>query len=43
MGNMMDNLLVRSFTSKSKGRTDDVAPESPVKVYACSFFSLHMI
>ncbi|KAK3127408.1 hypothetical protein QOZ80_7AG0572890 [Eleusine coracana subsp. coracana] len=31
MGNMMDNLLVRSLTSKSKGRTDDVAPPSPVK------------
>ncbi|KAF0905978.1 hypothetical protein E2562_008999 [Oryza meyeriana var. granulata] len=31
MGNMMDNLLVRSLTSKSKGRTDDIAPPSPVK------------
>ncbi|XP_062187526.1 brefeldin A-inhibited guanine nucleotide-exchange protein 5-like isoform X2 [Phragmites australis] len=31
MGNMMDNLLVRSLTSKSKSRTDDVAPPSPVK------------
>ncbi|CAL5062155.1 unnamed protein product [Urochloa decumbens] len=32
MGNMMDNLLVRSLTSKSKGRSDDIAPPSPVKV-----------
>ncbi|CAN6183816.1 unnamed protein product [Urochloa humidicola] len=31
MGNMMDNLLVRSLTSKSKGRSDDIAPPSPVK------------
>ncbi|ONM24445.1 HOPM interactor 7 [Zea mays] len=31
MGNMMDNLLVRSLTSKSKGRVDDIAPPSPVK------------
>ncbi|RLN33662.1 brefeldin A-inhibited guanine nucleotide-exchange protein 5 [Panicum miliaceum] len=31
MGNMMDNLLVRSLTSKSKGRADDIAPPSPVK------------
>ncbi|BAF21919.1 Os07g0564700 [Oryza sativa Japonica Group] len=31
MGNMMDNLLVRSLTSKSKGRTDDIVPPSPVK------------
>ncbi|KAL6856063.1 hypothetical protein ACP4OV_018865 [Aristida adscensionis] len=31
MGNMMDNLLVRSLTSKSKARTDDIAPPSPVK------------
>ncbi|WVZ66373.1 hypothetical protein U9M48_015604 [Paspalum notatum var. saurae] len=31
MGNMMDNLLVRSLTSKSKGRADDIAPSSPVK------------
>ncbi|KAG8080082.1 hypothetical protein GUJ93_ZPchr0007g4420 [Zizania palustris] len=31
MGNMMDNLLVRSLTSKSKGRTDDIAPPSAVK------------
>uniref|UniRef100_A0A1D1YN54 Brefeldin A-inhibited guanine nucleotide-exchange protein 2 n=1 Tax=Anthurium amnicola TaxID=1678845 RepID=A0A1D1YN54_9ARAE len=33
MGNMMDNLLVRSFTSKSKSRTvDAVLPSSPVKI-----------
>ncbi|KAL5197929.1 hypothetical protein ABZP36_001441 [Zizania latifolia] len=31
MGNMMDNLLVRSLTSKSKGRADDIAPPSAVK------------
>jgi hypothetical protein len=42
MGNMMDNLLVRSLTSKSKGRTDDIAPPSPVKVYVCSFLQ-HML
>ena len=40
MGNMMDNLLVRSLTSKSKGRADDIAPPSPVKVCACSFWLL---
>lgn len=33
MGNMMDNLFVRSFTSKSKGRPSDVSvPSSPAKV-----------
>ncbi|KAH7856207.1 hypothetical protein Vadar_033926 [Vaccinium darrowii] len=32
MGNMMDNLFVRSFTSKSKGRPSDVSvPSSPAK------------
>lgn len=31
MGNMMGNLLVRSLTSKSKGKMDDVPPASPVK------------
>jgi hypothetical protein len=42
MGNMMDNLLVRSLTSKSKGRVDDIAPPSPVKVYVCSSLQ-HML
>ncbi|KAL3523231.1 hypothetical protein ACH5RR_016065 [Cinchona calisaya] len=33
MGNMMDNLLVRSFTSKSKSRASDVLiPSSPSKL-----------
>nr|XP_009397789.1 PREDICTED: brefeldin A-inhibited guanine nucleotide-exchange protein 5-like [Musa acuminata subsp. malaccensis] len=32
MGNMMDNLLLRSFTSKSKNDTDDLGPVSPVKI-----------
>ncbi|MQL87481.1 hypothetical protein Taro_020024 [Colocasia esculenta] len=33
MGNMMDNLLVRSFTSKSKSRVVDATlPSSPVKI-----------
>ncbi|RWW71365.1 hypothetical protein BHE74_00020898 [Ensete ventricosum] len=34
MGNMMDNLLLRSLTSKSKNRTSDLSPvsASPVKV-----------
>uniref|UniRef100_A0A453B9W7 Sec7/BIG1-like C-terminal domain-containing protein n=1 Tax=Aegilops tauschii subsp. strangulata TaxID=200361 RepID=A0A453B9W7_AEGTS len=31
MGNMMGNLLVRSLTSKPKGKMDDVAPPSPAK------------
>jgi guanine nucleotide-exchange factor len=31
MGNMMGNLLVRSLTSKSKGKMDDVTPSSPAK------------
>ncbi|VAH28945.1 unnamed protein product [Triticum turgidum subsp. durum] len=31
MGNMMGNLLVRSLTSKSKGKMDDAAPPSPAK------------
>ncbi|THG19483.1 hypothetical protein TEA_007208 [Camellia sinensis var. sinensis] len=32
MGNMMDNLFVRSFTTKSKNRTSDVSiPSSPSK------------
>lgn len=32
MGNMIDNLFVRSFTSKSKGRPSDVSvPSSPAK------------
>ncbi|XP_047066260.1 brefeldin A-inhibited guanine nucleotide-exchange protein 5-like [Lolium rigidum] len=31
MGNMMGNLLVRSLTSKSKGKIDDVTPSSPAK------------
>ncbi|URD90555.1 hypothetical protein MUK42_27967 [Musa troglodytarum] len=34
MGNMMDNLLLRSLTSKSKNRTSDLSPvsASPVKI-----------
>ncbi|XP_065849956.1 brefeldin A-inhibited guanine nucleotide-exchange protein 5 isoform X1 [Euphorbia lathyris] len=33
MGNMMDNLFMRTFTSKSKARASDVSvPSSPVKV-----------
>ncbi|XP_073005233.1 brefeldin A-inhibited guanine nucleotide-exchange protein 5 [Typha latifolia] len=32
MGNMMDNLLVRSLTSKSKSHSDDLVPSSPVKI-----------
>ena len=36
MGNMMGNLLVRSLTSKSKGKMDDVTPSSPVKVHVLS-------
>lgn len=33
MGNMMDNLFIRSFTSKSKARPSDVSvPSSPAKV-----------
>ncbi|GLT85637.1 hypothetical protein SLE2022_038230 [Rubroshorea leprosula] len=33
MGNMMDNLLLRSFTSKSRNRTAEIsAPSSPTKV-----------
>ncbi|KAM3384907.1 hypothetical protein ACQJBY_009095 [Aegilops geniculata] len=31
MGNMMGNLLVRSLTSKPKGKMDDAAPPSPAK------------
>lgn len=31
MGNMMGNLLVRSLTSKSKDKMDDVTPSSPAK------------
>ncbi|WOK99061.1 brefeldin A-inhibited guanine nucleotide-exchange protein 5-like isoform X1 [Canna indica] len=31
MGNMMDNLFVRSFTSKSKSPTSDPGPASPLK------------
>ncbi|KAJ6406637.1 hypothetical protein OIU84_010197 [Salix udensis] len=33
MGNMMDNLFLRSFTSKSKARVSDAsAPSSPIKI-----------
>ncbi|KAG6582539.1 Brefeldin A-inhibited guanine nucleotide-exchange protein 5, partial [Cucurbita argyrosperma subsp. sororia] len=33
MGNMMDNIFVRSLTSKSKGRASDVSvPSSPIKL-----------
>ncbi|KAH8504679.1 hypothetical protein H0E87_012060 [Populus deltoides] len=33
MGNMMDNLFIRSFTSKSKARVSDAsAPSSPIKI-----------
>ncbi|KAG1347145.1 brefeldin A-inhibited guanine nucleotide-exchange protein 5 [Cocos nucifera] len=32
MGNMMDNPLIRSFTSKSKSRTDVPLPPSPLKI-----------
>lgn len=33
MGNMMDNLFLRSLTSKSKGRSSDASvPSSPIKV-----------
>lgn len=33
MGNMMDNLLLRSFTSKSRNQTAEIsAPSSPTKV-----------
>jgi hypothetical protein len=40
MGNMMDNLFIRSFTSKSKARVSDAsAPSSPIKVLF-SFFPI---
>lgn len=33
MGNMMDNIFVRSLTSKSKGRASDASvPSSPIRV-----------
>lgn len=32
MGNMMDNLFVRSFTTKAKSPTADAVPSSPSKV-----------
>lgn len=43
MGNMMDNLFLRSLTSKSKSRVSDAsAPPSPPKVFflCISAFSL---
>lgn len=39
MGNMMDNIFVRSLTSKSKGRASDVSvPSSPIKVLYLNIF-----
>ncbi|RWW23220.1 hypothetical protein GW17_00012537 [Ensete ventricosum] len=37
MGNMMDNLFLRSFTSKSKNDTDDLGSVSPAKVGGYSY------
>ncbi|XP_042503350.1 brefeldin A-inhibited guanine nucleotide-exchange protein 5 [Macadamia integrifolia] len=41
MGNMMDNLLLRSLTSKSRSPPSDVlVPSSPVKVIVTAIFKL---
>ncbi|KAK3023742.1 hypothetical protein RJ639_044407 [Escallonia herrerae] len=40
MGNMMDNLFVRSFTSKSKRPASDVVASSPVKILAVRCISI---
>lgn len=41
MGNMMDNLLLRNLTSKSRSRPSDVlVPSSPVKVIVQVIFKL---
>ncbi|XP_020095997.1 brefeldin A-inhibited guanine nucleotide-exchange protein 5 [Ananas comosus] len=32
MGNMLDNLLLRNLTSKSKSHLDDLVPSSPLKI-----------
>lgn len=41
MGNMMDNLLLRSFTSRSKSRGEEtLIPSSPMKVFSVQLLTI---
>ena len=41
MGNMMDNLLLRSFTSRSKSHGEETPiPSSPMKVFSVELLAI---